>query len=254
MDPEPNEGAGFRIFTEDVAGQIMQGADPEQFTPVGAGTPNPDEPGWLFWRGTMENPGRFFVLIDHHWPEPVRYDIFAFGPGLTAPTSEEQSPQSVAAGEMDEGAPVQQIEAQDDAGGIRTLPGEVISLANPPVGQRLAQNQFVIGPGEIDWFIFKHDGGGQPMHIWMDPEPDEGAGFKIYTQEVGEQIMRGADRKQFTPIGAGTPNPDESGWLFWRGAMENPGRFYVVVEQGWADPVEYGIFAAGPGFVPVAPQ
>jgi hypothetical protein len=260
MDADPNEGAGFSVFTAEDAMNIMAGGDRQQINPIGAGTPNPLEPGWLFWRGQMEQPGDFYVLIEHGWAEPVAYDIFAFGPGVTAAGTQQVQRTAVTpaatptprATPAPHATPTPQAVMDGYPGFPITLPGQIVALDNPPVGQWLAQNQFMINQGEVHWFAFKHEGGGLPMHIWMDPEPNEGAGFTIYREEDAMNIMRGADRRTIQPVGAGTANPNEPGWLFWRTESDIGGRYYVLVNHGWADPVTYGIYAAGPGFVPVA--
>ena len=47
-----------------------------------SGTPNPIEPGHLFRRSAFENPGAYYVMIEHGWTGDVEYTLFASGSGL----------------------------------------------------------------------------------------------------------------------------------------------------------------------------
>lgn len=82
MDVEPNEGAGFLVFSAADAEAIMAGASIDDFAPVGAGTPNEFEPGYLFWRGVIPHSGTYYVMVDHGWEGDVSYALFASGPGF----------------------------------------------------------------------------------------------------------------------------------------------------------------------------
>jgi hypothetical protein len=127
------------------------------------------------------------------------------------------------------------------------IPGDSESLVNPEAGQSLSNNWRVLQDGAMDLYTFDHSGGDLPVHIWMDVQPPEGAGFGVYDQMTAEAIMAGGDPNEFTAIGRGTPNPTEPGYLFWRGTFEEAGQFYVIVQHGWEGPVNYSIYAAGPG-------
>lgn len=85
MVADPSFGAGFGVYGEENAQSIMAGTNPEDIAAIGRGTSNPDEPGTLFWRGTFEEAGRFFVRVRHGTTGVVRYDIFGSGPGFSSP-------------------------------------------------------------------------------------------------------------------------------------------------------------------------
>lgn len=83
MDVQPANGADFHIFDQETAQAVMaENGQPLQYDAVGRGTPNPAEPGYLFWRGTFEEAGQFYVLVSHEQEGNVRYSIYAAGPGL----------------------------------------------------------------------------------------------------------------------------------------------------------------------------
>jgi hypothetical protein len=85
MVVDPSYGAGFGVYGERDAQSIMAGADPESIAAIGRGTPNPNEPGTHFWRGTFAENARFYVKVQHGASGPVRYDIFGSGPGFSSP-------------------------------------------------------------------------------------------------------------------------------------------------------------------------
>ncbi len=82
MDIQPTDGASFAIYDRASAEAIMAGGNPDEFAAIGQGTPNPTEPGYLFWRGTFEEAGEFFVLVSQNTDSDIRYSIYAAGPGL----------------------------------------------------------------------------------------------------------------------------------------------------------------------------
>jgi hypothetical protein len=85
------------------------------------------------------------------------------------------------------------------------------------------------------------------VHIWMDVEPNENAGFRILSEENAQAVMAGTAPDDVENIGRGTPNEDEGGYLFWRGVFAEAGTFYVMVEQFDEGTTFYSIHAAGPG-------
>lgn len=76
MSVEPNNAAGFRIYRAEDAQAIIAGAAPDDFTDIGRGTANPNEPADLFWRGDFDQPGRFYVMIDSNATNDISYSIY----------------------------------------------------------------------------------------------------------------------------------------------------------------------------------
>jgi hypothetical protein len=241
MDVEPNEGAGFHVFSEEVVQPVMDGTvNPNDADAIGRGTPNPVEPGYLFWRGTFENPGTYYVMIEHGWTGDVNYSIYAAGPGLGRAAPPVDTP--VDAEPVDEPAIV------DDADPDGVLPGDPDPLIDPPVSEELGANWRTLSEDEAHWYTFRHRGDRLPVHIWMDVEPNEGAGFHIFDENEAQGVLDGTvDPNDANAIGRGTRNPVEPGYLFWQGTFEEEGLFYVMIEHGWAGDIDYTIYAAGPG-------
>ena len=134
------------------------------------------------------------------------------------------------------------------------VPGDDVQLSEAQAEEALGDGWRLLSEGESHWYTFQHQGGDLPVHIWMDIEPNEGAGFRVYTEENARAIMAGSNPDDVDDIGRGTTNPVEPGYLFWRGVFEEAGPFYVMVMHGWQDDVYYSIHAAGPGLSRPAPQ
>lgn len=132
--------------------------------------------------------------------------------------------------------------------GPMALPYQPDPLTDPApmVNEALSDNWRTLSVGETHWYYFDHAGDSLPIQIWMDSDPNEGAGFAVYSQRDAEAIMAGANPDDFSAIGHGTPNEVEPGYLFWRGDMAESERFYVMIEHGHAEDVPYTIFSAGP--------
>jgi SH3-like domain-containing protein len=82
MNVEPSGAAGFRIYREEDAQAIMEGANPDDFTDIGRGTPNPNEPADLFWRGDFREHGRYYVMVNSGTTGDVAYSIYGVGPSI----------------------------------------------------------------------------------------------------------------------------------------------------------------------------
>jgi uncharacterized protein YgiM (DUF1202 family) len=87
MSAEPNNATGFRIYREGDAHAIMAGANPDDFTDIGRGTLNPNEPADFFWRGDFEETGRFYVMVDSNATNDIVYSIYgvASSPDQSSP-------------------------------------------------------------------------------------------------------------------------------------------------------------------------
>jgi hypothetical protein len=135
---------------------------------------------------------------------------------------------------------------------VAALPGLSDSLADPPVEQALGRNWHTLRPGQIQWYTFDHPGDETAVQIWLDSEPNDGAGFRVFKEGDAQAVMAGAFPDDIEAIGRGTPNPNEAGDLFWRGDFTEHGRFYVMVENGGTRDINYSIFGAGPSIAGIA--
>jgi uncharacterized protein YraI len=130
--------------------------------------------------------------------------------------------------------------------GTASLPSQAAALDNFPIEQALAGNLHNLRGGQIQWFTFSHSGDAEPVQIWLDVEPNEAAEFRIYREEDAQAIMAGANPDDIREIGRGTPNENEPADLFWRGAFEEHGRYFVMVRSGSTGDVTYSIYGVGP--------
>jgi len=133
------------------------------------------------------------------------------------------------------------------APGITPIPGQNISFPAADSQAGLDANWQPLRVGESRWYTFQHLGDNEPVQIWLDAEPNEGAHFRVFNEENALSIMAGSDPNDVEDIGRGTSNPDEPGDLFWRGDFEEAGTFYVLVDQTWQEDINYSIYVAGPG-------
>jgi uncharacterized protein YgiM (DUF1202 family) len=131
--------------------------------------------------------------------------------------------------------------------GLAGLPLEPAPVDNFPVETTLAANWRVLPQGQTQWYAFTHPGDDQPVQIWMNVEPDNAAGFRIFTESDAQAIMAGANPDDFVDIARGTNNPNEPADLFWRGAFSERGRFYVMITNSGTGDTSYSIYGVGPG-------
>lgn len=127
----------------------------------------------------------------------------------------------------------------------------VVQAATP---EPLDGNWRVIREGETHWYTFQYRGGGLPVHVWMDVEPDQGAIFNILNQETALSILQGSAPNVVNAIGRGTSNPVEPGYVFWRADFPEADIFYVMVQHRGPGNVVYAIHVAGPGVSRPVPQ
>jgi hypothetical protein len=76
LDAEPDQDVVFGIWTEE---QVRAWAQGEEIEPVGRGTENENESGDLFWAGSLGNPGRYYVVVEHQGTEPGAFTLSISG-------------------------------------------------------------------------------------------------------------------------------------------------------------------------------
>jgi uncharacterized protein YraI len=127
-----------------------------------------------------------------------------------------------------------------------TLTVQPDPLIDSPVEQALGRNWRTLQPGQIHWYVFDHPGDETEFQVWLDSEPNDGAGFRLMNEHEARAIMDGANPDDISEFGAGTPNPNESGDLFWEGDFVEHGRFYVMVTNSGQRDIQYSVFGTGP--------
>jgi len=126
-------------------------------------------------------------------------------------------------------------------------PDTTIVLVQPPTPAALDGDWHVIKDGETHWYTFQYRGGGLPVHVWMDVDPDQGAIFNILDQETAQAILAGVAPNVVNAVGRGMPNPVEPGYLLWQSDFPEADVYYVMVQYEGPGDVVYAIHAAGPG-------
>lgn len=133
-------------------------------------------------------------------------------------------------------------------------PQTALIVVQAPTPEALDGDWKVIREGETHWYTFQYRGGGLPVHVWMDMEPDKGAVFNILNQDTALAILAGVAPNVVNAIGRGTANPVEPGYMFWRSSFPEADLFYVMVQHEGPGNVVYSIHAAGPGLSRPVPQ
>lgn len=133
-------------------------------------------------------------------------------------------------------------------------PDTTIVVMQAATPEPLDGNWRVIREGETHWYTFQYRGGGLPVHVWMDVEPDQGAIFNILNQQTALSILEGNAPNVVNAIGRSTANPVEPGYVFWRADFPEADIFYVMVQHRGPGNVVYAIHVAGPGVSRPVPQ
>jgi hypothetical protein len=228
LDAEPDQGAAFKVYTEDQIRAWTQGEDLEA---VGQGTENEYTPGDLCWCGDFAEAGRYYVVVEQQGPEPSFYKLTINGEDISFPAA----PAPTGAEPVSE--PVLASEAIEPAAMAGTGPASAMAPGADWV---------TLDVGDAHWYAFDYQGhhefetaedeDEEDEAIWistnvqvlLDAEPDASVTFKIYTDR---QIRAWTQGEDLEAVGQGTENEYAPGDLCWCGNFGGPGRYYVVVEQ-----------------------
>jgi len=126
-------------------------------------------------------------------------------------------------------------------------PDTTIVVVQAPAPAALDGDWHVIKEGETQWYTFQYRGGGLPVHVWMDVEPDQGVVFNILDQETAQSILAGVAPQVVNAVGRGMANPVEPGYLLWQADFPEADIYYVMVQYKGPGDVVYAVHAAGPG-------
>ena len=117
--------------------------------------------------------------------------------------------------------------------GLFTLPaagasGWGVDTATAPVNTWLS-----LDAGESPWYAFQYAGDGSQIEVRLQVQPEDSAGFVIWTPELIEQWGLG---KPVEPVGRGSDDPFVEGMVSWSGSFTTAGTYYVAVEQTEGQP------------------
>jgi hypothetical protein len=243
LDSEPDEGIAFSVWTP---GNIRTWVAGEEVEPIGRGGKDDSAPGDLCWCGTFEEPGTYYVVVEHtgQGPDTAYYSLVIRGRDVsfTAPTVVAETG----------------VEPVDEGEELVTDEAEA-SMGTGPDNALAATNEWMsISEGQTYWYTFEYRGHhefeededgdevaiwiGTPVQIWLDSEPDSAVAFSVWNEE---QVRLWALGEEIGPLGRGTENENESGDLFWAGSLGNPGRYYVVVEHQGTEPGSFMLSISG---------
>jgi hypothetical protein len=243
LDSEPDEGIAFSIWTPE---NVRDWAVGEEAEPVGRGGEDESAPGDLCWCGAFQEPGTYYVVVEHtgQGPDTAYYALEIRGRdvSLTAPVA--------MSGKATEPAAVAEEVAMN---GAEAAAGTGPDNALAPSDEWISSSE-----GQFFWYAFQYmghhefeeDEDGDEVAIWiatpvqigLDAEPDEGMAFSVWTED---QVRAWARGEEIDPLGRGTENENEAGDLFWAGSLGNPGRYYVVVEHQGPEPGSFRLSIGG---------
>jgi dipeptidyl aminopeptidase/acylaminoacyl peptidase len=128
----------------------------------------------------------------------------------------------------------------------------------PDDAQALPNDWQPLEKGDEVWYGFFYDGDGSEIRIRMEAvpleggDPPQGVNFQVWTPEEARRWRAGSEVE---PIGRGSKDPAAPGALLWKGAFNDKGTYYVVVESTGSQPgtTYYDLAVSGSGVSTSAP-
>lgn len=201
---KPSNGVQFKVLTE---AEVQHWRETGEITWVGAGAKNDALKSDLFWTGSFNLSGKYYVLVEHS--KQVAGAAWCLlkisGKGVSFPSSE---PAAV---------PVTPAETKPVMGS-----GPEMAF-KPGVYQELVE-------GQRNWFAFNYDKDAtdRTIEVKLYAKHVEGVSFRILTPDGTEHWRQTGEIKC---VGCGTPNKSDSSDLSWKGSFTTSGTYYVVVEH-----------------------
>ncbi|MGD9049646.1 MAG: hypothetical protein PVF77_16435 [Anaerolineae bacterium] len=251
LDSEPDDSIAFSVWTPE---NVRTWGLGEEMEPIGRGGKDKHAPGDLCWCGTFEEPGTYYVVVEHtgQGPETAYYSLEIRGRDVsfTAPAAvPAAAPAAASAAAAEPAAVADEPATGEDGSGAGRGPDNALFAGD---------GWIPIAGGETLWYVFDYRGHHEfeededgeevatwiatPAQIWLDSEPDASVVFDLLTQE---QVRLWAQGEEFDPVGRGTENENEPGDLFWAGSLGTPGRYYVLVENQGAEPGSFRLNISG---------
>lgn len=97
-------------------------------------------------------------------------------------------------------------------------------------------------PGSQTWYRFYESGSGYPVTAALYAYGQSGIGFKVYSPRALAAWTSGDPLK---PIGASSSSPEYD--QVWAGRLNEPGTYYIVVENTASVPIGYRLRVTGDG-------
>jgi len=212
------------VLTPDGLQQWLRG---DGYNPIGRGTVNDFYGGDQVWAGNFNTPGTYFVVVEAS-DTAADYSLNVTGSGVTPTAS--ASAETPAKAETT--ATIGENAAAATTAQAAETQGKSAADALTPDGTW--RN---IAPDEQVWYAFQYGGANAPVTIRMTVDPNNPAGFAVWTAE-GLQAAAGDSSVQ--PVGRGSADNALGGDLVWQGGFNAGGTYYIVVTGG-AAPTGYAL-------------
>jgi TolB protein len=112
--------------------------------------------------------------------------------------------------------------------GLVALPAASASGWGVDTASAPANTWVPLDAGESPWYAFQYAGDRSQVEVRLQVQPEESAGFVIWTPELIEQWGKGMPVE---PVGRGSGDPITEGTVSWSGSFTTTGTYYVVVEK-----------------------
>jgi hypothetical protein len=252
----PNNAARFAVWTPATLATRAAGNVPK---PVGVGSSDSYVNGDLVWTGAFNEPGTYYIVVDQTGPVAGGVLLTVIGSGVSArtppPTTAVPAPTATAPIATVVSASLINVAAQVTA---RPLPATVAPAATvapvatptvPPGGTRTSFRQpsardvpgsgpdTALAPGigwaplavgQRIWYAFNYMGDNSQVVVDLAVSPNNAANFAVWTPAT---LATWAAGNVPDPVGAGSIDNYMNGDLVWSGKFNQPGTYYVVVNQ-----------------------
>ncbi len=229
----------------------------QSVTNVGAGsvmgyTSNPDQ----VWNGSFNTRGTYYVVVDQNSSGPGSFRLSVTGSGVSSagqpmPSSSASAASAEAAGAPAASAPVTSTVAAAPAAVAPAVSAPVTTTVAAGTGPANAitgpKGWVTTTPGATTWYAFQYPGDGSQVTIHMAVYPSSAASYAVWTpQDLLSSQAGWTISGSTSPVGLGSPNPNNGNDIVWSGSFITPGTYYVVVSQG-STPGGYNLQITGSG-------
>jgi hypothetical protein len=287
LGADPANSVRFDVYTDDQWRAL--GAGGRGIEPVGRGTPNSYVAGDLSWELESPSGGLYHVQVSNNGSGDARFWIDKAGSGTSGltPVSRPYVPATAvpAARPAAVVAPKATVAVAAKVVVTPTLSARTVSTVTvaskvaatpapvkPAVAPKPAVAATVAPPrwGFDNWqaidgqpleYTFWYQGQNKPANILLGMDPANSVRFDVYTDDEWRAL--GGGDQTVKQVGAGTPNADEPGDLFYQLQSPSQGLYHVQVSSNGTGNARYWITTAGngtdgltaisPAFVPATP-
>jgi hypothetical protein len=136
------------------------------------------------------------------------------------------------------------VYAQENAGSAILEQVDPLSSVGEGDARVLTSNWRSLDPNDRHVYRFDYDGGDQPIRVWMNAIPANGAQFQVWTEEL---LLALDQDPQLDPLGVSAPISTGSEFSLWQGNTPAAQPFYVVVTSTADIATQYLLNISSPG-------